>query len=272
VGGLPQGAVGRQAGYPPWRRTGRGAKLSSLAVLEGFALNTCSSFTPSPHLIERVLARRARLHAYEELQPARTALLVVDMQNSFVQEGGHAWVSAAASTCPAINRLAQALRELGGQVVWVLNTFTPDSLQSWSNFHQALSKPEWMALRSRTMAEGSPGHALYADLQPGAGDWRVLKTRYSAFIAGSSDLHDRLQAQGIDTLLVAGTATHVCCEATARDAMMLNYRTVMLSDGCSAFTPMEHEASLANFLCNFGDVQSCEQAEAHLRATARPAG
>lgn len=235
-------------------------------------MNTCTSFTPSPDLVQRVLARRARLHAYEELPPARTALLVVDMQNSFVQQGGgHAWVPAAASTCPAINRLAQALRELGGQVVWVLNTFTPESLHSWSNFHQALSRPEGVARRSQAMAEGSAGHALYADLQVAEGDWQVPKTRYSAFIPGSSDLHERLQAHGIDTLLVAGTATHVCCEATARDAMMLNYRTVMLSDGCSAFTPLEHEASLANFLYNFGDVQSCDQAVAHLRATAQQA-
>lgn len=236
-------------------------------------MTTCRSFTPSPELVQRVLARRARLHAYERLEPARTALLVVDMQNSFVQEGGgHAWVPAAAATCPAINHLAQALRGLGGQVVWVLNTFTPESLHSWSNFHQALSRPEGVALRSRAMVEGSPGHALYGDLQPVEGDWRVLKTRYSAFIAGASDLHERLQAGGIDTLLVAGTATHVCCEATARDAMMLNYRTVMLSDGCSAFTPLEHEASLANFLYNFGDVQSCDQAVAHLRATAAQPG
>jgi len=235
-------------------------------------LNTCAHFTPSPELIARVLARRGRLHPYDSLLAPRTALLVVDMQNSFVQEGGgHAWVPAAASTCPAINRLAQALRELGGQVVWVLNTFTPESLHSWSNFHQALSRPEGVALRSRAMAAGSQGHALYADLQPAEGDWRVPKTRYSAFIPGSSDLHERLLAAGIDTLLVAGTATHVCCEATARDAMMLNYRTVMLSDGCSAFTPQEHEASLANFLYNFGDVQSCEQAVAHLRATAQHA-
>lgn len=244
--------------------------LLTIFILQGLALNTCTSFTPSAELIERVLARRARLHAYEELHAARTALLVVDMQNSFVQEGGgHAWVPAAASTCPAINHVAQGLRELGGQVVWVLNTFTTESLQSWSNFHQALSRPEWLARRSQAMAEGGSGHALYADLQQAASDWRVSKTRYSAFIAGSSELHERLQARGIDTLLVAGTATHVCCEATARDAMMLNYRTVMLSDGCSAYTALEHEASLANFLYNFGDVQSCEQAVAHLRATAQ---
>lgn len=233
------------------------------------ALSSCASFSPSAELVARVMARRGRLHAFEQLDPRQTALLVVDMQNSFVQEGGgHAWVPAAAQTCPAINRLADALRGLGGQVVWVLNTFTPESLQSWSHFHAELSRPEGVSLRSRSMAEGSPGHALYAQLRPSAQDLRVLKTRYSAFIQGASSLHEDLQRRGITTVLVAGTATHVCCEATARDAMMLNYRTVMLSDGCSAFTPQEHEASLSNFLFNFGDVQSCDQAIAFLQATA----
>lgn len=232
-------------------------------------MNTCASFTPSRELTEHIIARRGRLHAFETLDPQRTALVVVDMQNSFVQQGGgHAWVPAAASTCPAINETAQALRELGGQVVWILNTFTPESLQSWSHFHEELWRPEGVALRSRSMVRGSQGHALYADLRPAAGDLHVAKTRFSAFIQGSSDLHAQLQARGIDTLLVAGTATHVCCESTARDAMMLNYRTVMLSDACSALTPEQHEASLSNFLTNFGDVQTCEEAIGFLRSFA----
>lgn len=220
-------------------------------------MNTCASFTPSPELIGRVMARRGRLHPFEHLVPECTALLVVDMQNSFVKQGvGHAWVPAAAITCPAIERTAQALRALGGQVVWVLNTFSPESLESWSHFHQELSSPHWLALRSSSMVAGSEGHALYADLHPAPEDLQILKTRYSAFIQGSSDLHEALQLRGIHTVLVAGTATHVCCEATARDAMMLNYRTVMLSDGCSSFTEQEHAATLSNFIFNFGDVQT----------------
>jgi ureidoacrylate peracid hydrolase len=236
-------------------------------------MNTCTSFTPSSALIERVMARRGQLHPFEHLVPERTALVVVDMQNGFVKEGaGHAWVPAAASTCPAIERTAQALRALGGQVVWVLNTFTSESLESWSHFHQELSSPHWLALRSSTMVPGSEGHALYADLHPAPGDLHIPKTRYSAFIQGSSDLHETLQQRGIDTVLVAGTVTHVCCESTARDAMMLNYRTVMLSDGCSAFTEQEHSLSLSNFMFNFGDVQSCDQAAENLRQSAAKLG
>lgn len=217
-------------------------------------------YVPSPALVQRILQRRGRLHAFESFDAPRCALLVVDMQNSFVRQGaGHAWVPGAAATCAAIEAVAQGLRAAGGVVVWVLNTFTEESVQSWSHFHEELSTPAGFAVRSEAMRAGGSGHALYADLQAQPQDLLVLKTRYSAFIQGASDLHAQLQVRGIDTVLVAGTATNVCCECTARDAMMLNYRTVMVSDGCSAYTEKEHAASLDSFMLHFGDVQTSAQ-------------
>ncbi len=223
-------------------------------------MTTMRPFVPSPELVQRVVARRGRLHAFDKLDPKRTALVVVDMQNSFVQQGGgHAWVPAAAATCPAINQLASGVRSAGGTVVWILNTYSPESDSSWSHFHQELSTPQGFELRCRSMSEGTAGHALYADLKVEPSDWQVRKSLYSAFIQGASDLHERLQAQGINTVLIAGTATNVCCECTARDAMMLNYRTLMVSDACSAMTVDEHEACLANFIFSFGDVQTTQE-------------
>ena len=223
-------------------------------------MTTMRPFVPSPELVQRVVARRGRLHAFDKLDPKRTALVVVDMQNSFVQQGGgHAWVPAAAATCPAINQLSSGVRSAGGTVVWILNTYSPESDSSWSHFHQELSTPQGFELRCRSMSEGTAGHALYADLKVEPSDWQVPKSLYSAFIQGASDLHERLQAQGINTVLIAGTATNVCCECTARDAMMLNYRTLMVSDACSAMTVDEHEACLANFIFSFGDVQTTQE-------------
>jgi nicotinamidase-related amidase len=226
-------------------------------------------FIPSPELVQRVVARRGRLHAFEKLEAHRTALVVVDMQNSFVQKGGgHAWVPGAAATCPTINRLARGVRAAGGTVVWILNTYAPESDRTWSHFHQELSSPQGYALRSRCMAEGDPGHELYADLEPQADDWRVRKYFYSAFIQGSSELHERLQAQGVDTLLIAGTATNVCCESTARDAMMLDFKTVMVSDCCAALSEDEHRATLETFVQQFGDVLTSREALDLLAASA----
>ena len=86
----------------------------------------------------------------------------------------------------------------------------------------------------------------------------VEKNRYSAFIQGSSDLADVLRARGLDTLLITGTVTNVCCESTARDAMMLNFKTVMITDGNAAVTDEDHNASLTAFYLIFGDIMSTD--------------
>ena len=66
-----------------------------------------------------------------------------------------------------------------------------------------------------------------------------------------------------------GAIVDVCCESTARDAMMLNYRSLMVSDGCATSTDDEHAASLGNFYLNFGDVQATDELVARLEASAR---
>ena len=219
----------------------------------------------------RVIQRRGRLHAYESVDPVRTALIVVDMQNAFVKDGaGHAYVEEAASTCPNINRVADALRCAGGTVVWILNTVTPESLESWSHFHKELSTPAGFERRTESMSEGAHGHELYETLSPAKVDLTVRKSRYSAFIQGSSDLDQVMRSRGIDTVLIAGTATNVCCECTARDAMMLNYRTLMLSDACSASTDEQHATTLYSFIINFGDVQTSDEIITRIQAADTP--
>src|SRR5207247_3648739 len=84
-------------------------------------------------------------------------------------------------------------------------------------------------------------------------DLVVDKTRYSAFVPGTCALDDLLRARAIDTLIVTGTATNVCCESTARDAMQRNYRVVFVADGTAAFTDAQHNATLCNML-TFADV------------------
>ena len=204
-----------------------------------------------------IVTRRGRLHAFETIDPSRTALLVVDMQNAFVMKDvAHAWVPEAASIVPNINALTAALRAAGGDVVWVKNTFTEESLQSWSHFHEDLWAPDRKEKRIAAMSEGTLGHQIYEGLEVRSGDAEVCKTRYSAFIQGSSDLEPILRGRGIDTVLVAGTASNVCCDSTARDAMMLNFRTIMVSDANAAGSTEAHQASLASFWATFGDVRS----------------
>jgi len=92
----------------------------------------------------------------------------------------------------------------------------------------------------------------------------VKKTTYSAMIRDSSSLEDEMRRRGIESLLIAGTTTNVCCESTARDAMLLDYRVVVLSDATAATTLEEHVASLNNIALYFGDVMTVDEAAERL--------
>ena len=203
---------------------------------------------------ERVIKRQGRLHVIESLVPAKTALLVVDMQNYFMADGQLGCCPVARDIVPNVNRLAQALREAGGHVVWIQNAAPAETLKSWANLHEMYS-PENRQTRLEGLTRDSDGYALWEGLGVQPQDLHVEKTRYSAFIRGASDVEPLLRDRGVDTVIVTGVATNVCCESTARDAMMLGFRTIMVADANAAPSDAEHNATLASFMLFFGDVQ-----------------
>jgi ureidoacrylate peracid hydrolase len=211
------------------------------------------------HVIDRVVRRQGKLHAHDDVPVAKTALVVIDLQNYFMVPGQQAEIPLSREIVPNVNRLAGVLRERGGTVVWIRTMFTEETLTSISHFHEVLMTPERQARRAAALAEGAFGAELYSALDVRPEDLIVKKTRYSAFIQGASDLEALLRQRGITAVLIAGTTTETCCESTARDAMMLNFRTTMISDGTAAVNDAEHNGSLINFCLNFGDVASTEE-------------
>jgi ureidoacrylate peracid hydrolase len=211
----------------------------------------------------RVIRRQGKLFSHDTIDAGRTALVVVDMQNYFVAEGFPLEAPVARAIVPNINRMAKAMRAAGGTIVWVQTT-SAGALEFWGNLHRHMLTPERSDARLAGLDETSEGFKLFSTLEPQATDLWVKKIKYSAFIAGSSDIHAKLASRGIDTVLVTGTVTNVCCESTARDAMMLDYRVIMLSDGNASLSDEEHAASLNNFLIYFGDVMTTDEATARL--------
>ena len=208
--------------------------------------------------ITRATGRRGTAHPFANLTPQTTALVVIDLQVGFMHErGGYMASQPAIDAVPNVNRLATALRDAGGLVTWVQNTHDESCLRDWT-VQQRMNTPESNARRNTAMSVGSPGHALWPGLDIHPKDPVVLKRRYSAFIPGTCDLEPLLRARGIDTVLIVGTLTNVCCESSARDAMMLDFRTIMVSDGCATLSPEEHNASLAAFYATFGDVMDTD--------------
>jgi ureidoacrylate peracid hydrolase len=222
-------------------------------------------------VVQRVVRWRGREHCFADLDPAHTALVVIDLQPAFMDEAvGFAVVRSAIDIVPAVNRLAAAVRHTGGGVFWVRMTHDDNCLDEWSvNF--AISTPERRQKRIAALTAGSQGHSLWPDLDVRSEDEIVDKYRYSGFLPGTSDLAERLRGRGFDTVLITGTVTNVCCESSARDAAMLNFRTVMVSDGNAALSQAEHDAALTAFYNAFGDVMDTDTLVAALSRTRQDA-
>lgn len=213
-----------------------------------------------PLILQRLEARRGRVHLYDRLVPGRTALVVIDMQNAFCKPGAPVEVPLSREIVPNINRLAGIVRARGGDVVWIVTEIREHNGRTdWENFVRNIVAEQ---VRSRTvayMAPGAEGTLLWADLARDPADLFMVKNRYSCLAPGASPLERTLRSRGVDTLLIAGTKTNVCCEATARAAWDMDFNVVMVADCCAALSDREHAAALETIIQQFGDVMSTEE-------------
>lgn len=210
-------------------------------------------------ILDRLMARRGRVNFYEKINPARTALVVIDMQNTFCAPGSPAEVANSRGIVPNINALTTQLRKDGVPVIWVLHANTQHKGRSdWDLFYNHVVSGE---VRTRTLESNSPeNQAVYSELNATDDDITIIKNRYSALTPGSSSLERVLRSMGIESVLIAGTKTNVCCESTARDAMMMDFKVTMLSDCCAALSDEEHRSALENIIQQFGNVMTSHEA------------
>jgi nicotinamidase-related amidase len=206
------------------------------------------------YVIDRVMQKRGKLVVYDRFEARRTALLVIDMQNFYVGE-----IASVVGIIPNINRIAARLRELGGRVMWVGMTAGKGGDSLWPIYHDYFFTPEKGANHRDQLSPGHDGHKFHKDLDIRPGDDIVYKSRFSPFIKGASNIEDVLAAHNIDSLIVTGTATNMCCESAARDAMMRDYKVVMVADANGARYPEDHMAGLTSFYQSFGDVRTTDE-------------
>jgi len=202
-------------------------------------------------------AERARsMNRFDRIEPARTALIVIDLQVAFLEEGYTAYCRHAPDILPNVNRLARAVREAGGLVVYTRHTTLDDPVRGPPPWQRQMPN---LASYFASLEPDAPGHALHEGLDVRPQDLIVDKVRYSAFLPISSSLDADLRARGIDTVIITGTVTNVCCESSARDAHMLNYKVFFVSDANAAGTDEAHNATLANMGLLFADVRRTEE-------------
>ena len=164
----------------------------------------------------------------DTIDPAKTVMVVVDMQNDFVAEGAMLQSAQAAAMVPKLAATLNFCREKGIRVIYTAHVHRRDG--SDMGMYDDLYSP--IANRA-SLVDETPGVDIFPDLSPAPGEHVIKKHRYSAFFATDLDLI--LREWGIDTVIVSGTTTENCCHATARDAMFHNYRVVFLSDCTGTF-------------------------------------
>ncbi|MGE4337752.1 MAG: isochorismatase family protein [Pigmentiphaga sp.] len=211
------------------------------------------------------MALRSRPHIFERLDPARTALLVIDMQNNWLQQGYPGYTPYGAAIVPIINGLATVVRESAGLVAWIQMNGSAEVAREWPPFRAFFTTEAQYQAWTEALTPGAPGYDFWHELDQKEGDLQLEKRRYSAFISGSSSLHEQLQEKGIDTVLITGTATNTCCESTARDAHMLGYQVIMVADANAARSDEEHIASLSSLAALFADVRTADEVAGLIR-------
>lgn len=200
-------------------------------------------------IVRKVVARRGRLHAFETIDPRSTALVVIDLDAVTIKND-----ETSQHMIAIVNRLAGAVRAAGGVVAWVLSR-----MPSMPKHFSAILGVELATRYFNDGQDEGPGTRLWHELHTTAADLSAVKSGASAFFPGKCDLREQLDARGIDTVLIAGTVTNICCESSARDAAELEYKVILVSDALSGHAHGLHEATLATFYRIFGDVRPSEE-------------
>ncbi|MCP4327975.1 MAG: cysteine hydrolase [Alphaproteobacteria bacterium] len=206
----------------------------------------------------------------ERLDPAHTALIIIDMQKDFCVDGfatskAGRPLEAARSIIPALQDLLAAARECGVVVCHIGFWTLPD--------HMSDSAP-WLAQRRRSTyasdkiaIAGSEGAEFIDELKPAAGEIKVLKHRYNAF--NGTDLDMMLRARNIRTVVPTGVSTNVCVESTLREAFEHTYYICVPEDGCASWDMSLHDATLKNVKARFGMVTRVDEVISIWRSKAR---
>ena len=178
------------------------------------------------------------------LEPRRTAVVVVDMLNDFLEESGAMPLPAGQALYEPTRRLLAAARAQGTRVLWVCDSHPPDDREFEKRTPHCLA--------------GTWGAQIVAALEPPDDDYRVPKRRYSGFY--ETDLDLRLRELRIETLILTGVVTNICVRSTAHDAFFRGYDVIVVKDCVAATSDREQESSLYDIDTHFGTVTGLQEA------------
>jgi len=202
----------------------------------------------------------------ELLDPAKAAILVVDVQNDFCHPAGSAGkagadTSAAQAMIPRLQALLDAAREVGTKVIFIQTIHTDETdSEAWIGRHDV----------PRLTCRKDTWGAEFTTVAPLANEPVVNKHRYSAFV--NTRLDSVLRTLKVESIICTGVATNVCVESTARHGFMLDYHLVFVGDCSAGYNQALHDGTLENMKRNFGVVLNHHEIIAHWLGPKVPAG
>jgi len=188
-----------------------------------------------------------------QLNREKAALLVIDMQQFFLDPDSPMFTCGGLAILPSLKRLIDVFRVAGRPVIYTRHVHHPDHLDA------GIMEWWWEGL----CLEGSPESEVHQDMSPFTGDKVVLKHRYSLFY--NMDLETVLRCLKIEDLVISGIMTNMCCESTARDAYYRDYRVFFLADATGTINEEVHLASLLNLAFGFANVTTVDELIHQLR-------
>ncbi len=201
-----------------------------------------------PQLTEQWLAQIEpyRMHKLI-LNPSAAALLVVDLQNFFLDPQSPTFTAGGAAIIPNVRKLIAAFRQAKRPIIYTTHVHKPDGsdagIMGW-----------WWEGMCR---EGYPEAEIHASMAPQPEDKIILKHRYSAFY--NTDLETVLRCGKVEDLVICGVMTNLCCESTARDAYYRDHRVFFLADATGTSCAEMHLATLINMAYGFAHVGASEE-------------
>jgi nicotinamidase-related amidase len=209
----------------------------------------------TPYVTQETIAARTaqwlgRIEPYNQhdlqLNVSKSALMVVDMQQFFLEPGSPTFTCGGIAIIPALKRMIEAFRLSGRPVIFTRHVHHPE------DFDSGIMGWWWKG----KCLEGSPESEVHTELAPLPNEKVVFKHRYSAFY--NTDLETVLRCLKIEDVVVTGIMTNMCCESTARDAYYRDYRVFVPADGTGSVIEEMHVASLLNLAFGFASVTTCD--------------
>jgi ureidoacrylate peracid hydrolase len=186
------------------------------------------------------------------------ALMVIDMQQFFLDPDSPTFTCGGHAILPTLQRLIGTFREAGRPVIFTRHVHHPD------HFDSGIMGWWWEGM----CEEGTPESEIHPDLAPIGNEKIVLKHRYSSFY--NTDLETVLRCLKIEDLVISGVMSNLCCESTARDAYFRDYRVFYLADGTGTINEEMHVASLMNLAFGFARVTTAAVVAGQLQPMRSP--